>query len=239
VSLYFAQPSWQPTPGGYTRTAGRFVPDVAFSASPDHNAYMSCSSDNNSTQYGTMCASGFFSSGGTSGEQVFYPIGGTSASTPSFAGMLTLLVQKYRPLGPVNPTLYGLAANASTASVFNQKAFLNDITSGNNIVPCVVETTDPGCVGGTMGYTATAGYDMTTGLGSINGVALYAALAPPSAAATSTNLEAAPNPALLNGTTTLTAAVTSTTAGTITGNVTFTLGSKTLGETALSGGWRR
>ena len=63
VSLYFAQPSWQPTPANYTGLSGRFVPDVAFAASPIYDGYMNCSQDNNSTQYGTMCANGFFSSG--------------------------------------------------------------------------------------------------------------------------------------------------------------------------------
>jgi len=168
VSVYYAQPSWQPTPSNYTGAAGRFVPDVAFAASPDHDGYMTCSSGNNSTTTGTDCATGFLSS-----KEYWDVIGGTSASTPSFAGILALLVQKYGPLGPINPTLYGLAANPSTyATVFH------DVTSGNNIVPCLVETADPGCVDSVMGYTAVAGYDLTTGLGSINGGALYTALAP-------------------------------------------------------------
>ncbi len=43
VSLYY-QPTWpQPTPENYTGTIGRFVPDVAFAASPDHDGYMTCS----------------------------------------------------------------------------------------------------------------------------------------------------------------------------------------------------
>jgi hypothetical protein len=84
--------------------------------------------------------------------------------------MLTLLVQVYGKQGNINPTLYNLAKNATTyAKVFH------DITTGNNIVPCTTGTT--GCVGGEVGFSAETGYDLVTGLGSINGGALYEALA--------------------------------------------------------------
>jgi hypothetical protein len=42
----------------------------------------------------------------------------------------------------------------------------HDITSGNNIVPCQVGTTD--CTSGTYGYNAGTGYDLVTGLGTID-----------------------------------------------------------------------
>jgi hypothetical protein len=58
-----------------------------------------------------------------------------------------------------------------------------------------------------------------------------------SKAATSTGLSASTSPVMLNsGTETLTATVSSGTAGTITGTVTFTVNSKTLGTATLSGG---
>ena len=167
VSLYFPQPNWQPTPPNYTGVSGRFVPDVSFAASPMHDGYMNCSQDYNSTIYGTMCADGFFSSG-SGGNSVFFVAGGTSASTPSFAGILTLLAQKYGPLGNVNPTLYNLAS--THPSVFH------DITSGNNIVPCTlvsVLSSDIGCTTGSFGWDAQTGYDLATGLGSVDGYALY------------------------------------------------------------------
>ena len=58
-----------------------------------------------------MCANGFYSSGAGQ-NSVFFVAGGTSAGTPSFAGMLTLLAQKYGNLGNVNPTLYNLALSS-------------------------------------------------------------------------------------------------------------------------------
>ncbi|KAJ4422716.1 hypothetical protein N0V82_002613 [Gnomoniopsis sp. IMI 355080] len=76
-------------------------------------------------------------------------VGGTSASTPIFAGIVTLLNEARiaagkGPIGFLNPTLYA-----------NPDAF-NDITIGSN----------PGC--GTGGFNATPGWDPVTGLGTPN-----------------------------------------------------------------------
>ena len=96
VSQYYAQPSWQPTPEQLQPgRAGRLVPDVAFAASPNHDGYMTCSTGNDSTKTETTAPDGFLSSK----ELIWDVIGGTSAATPSFAGMLTLLVQKYGAQG--------------------------------------------------------------------------------------------------------------------------------------------
>ncbi|KAB5595344.1 Tripeptidyl-peptidase I [Ceratobasidium theobromae] len=75
------------------------------------------------------------------------PIGGTSASAPTIAGIISLLndvrlAKKLPPLGFLNPWLYALG-----------RFGLNDITQGNN----------PGC--GTPGFNATTGWDPVTGLG--------------------------------------------------------------------------
>jgi subtilase family serine protease len=224
VSTVYAQPTWQ---SGLIsgQTSWRMIPDVAFAASVDHNGYMICSQQDNSTQYGTMCASGTFYSSITGN---FFVAGGTSAAAPSFAGMLTLLTQKYGNLGNINPTLYGFAN--TNPSVFH------DITSGSNDVPCFVETSDPGCVFGMMGWPATIGYDLTTGLGSIDGGQLYNALGPSSVAGTATIVSVLPNPLTTGGTANLSATVTSTTAGTITGTITFKAGDTILSVVPLSAG---
>ena len=92
---------------------------------------------------------------------------GTSAAAPSFAGILAL-VNQYQELngvqtqsgqGNINPNLYSLAQN--TTGVFH------DITAGDNIVPCV--SAQPSCSTGTLGYSAGPGYDLVTGLGSVDG----------------------------------------------------------------------
>jgi pseudomonalisin len=76
--------------------------------------------------------------------------------------------------GNINPLLYALANGSSAASMFN------DITVGTNAMPCIVETGVTGCtvtgisnptpttVGLLSGYNATAGFDLATGLGSVN-----------------------------------------------------------------------
>ncbi|KAF9522419.1 peptidase S8/S53 domain-containing protein [Crepidotus variabilis] len=81
-------------------------------------------------------------------------VGGTSASSPTIAGVFALL-NDYRlstgktTLGFLNPLIYSTA-----------KSGFNDIKSGSN----------PGC--GTNGFTAGAGWDPVTGLGTPNFLAL-------------------------------------------------------------------
>ncbi|EJD43708.1 subtilisin-like protein [Auricularia subglabra TFB-10046 SS5] len=77
-------------------------------------------------------------------------VGGTSASSPTFAGVVALLndfriASGKAPLGFLNPLLYSSLVPG-----------LNDIVSGSN----------PGC--GTAGFTAISGWDPVTGLGTPN-----------------------------------------------------------------------
>jgi uncharacterized protein (TIGR03437 family) len=83
---------------------------------------------------------------------------GTSAATPVFAGMIVLLNQYEGSSGQgnINPNLYRLA----------QTNIFHDITTGNNIVQCVVGS--PNCTTGSFGYYAGIGYDPVTGLGSVD-----------------------------------------------------------------------
>jgi hypothetical protein len=141
ISNVFARPTWQTGPGVPNDNA-RHTPDVAFTASGVHDPYLII-------QTGTVV-----------------PTGGTSASTPFFAGMLALLnqyvvssgIQAHPGLGNINPRLYQLAQ--STRGVFH------DVTAGTNIVPCKMGT--PDCTTGRYGYNAGPGYDHVTGLGSID-----------------------------------------------------------------------
>ena len=98
-----------------------------------------------------------------------------------FAGMVVLLNQylvanggQSKPgLGNLNVLLYRIAQS-------NPAAF-HDVTSGNNIVPCIAGS--PDCVNGQLGYTAGPGFDLCTGLGSVDLAQLAsAALTKPAAA---------------------------------------------------------
>jgi pseudomonalisin len=128
ASLYFSQPAWQKGVSGMTAANGmRAVPDVAASASA-HDGYIIV--ENGSR----------------------YVISGTSAASPSFAGVMALAVQTKGGVGQgnANPSLYALL-NAS-------KNPFHPTPSGNNNVP------------GVTGFTASgASYNLATGLGSVDG----------------------------------------------------------------------
>jgi len=96
---------------------------------------------------------------------VLHASGGTSASTPAMAGVVALLnqYQKQNGLGNINPRLYQIAQAAP--SVFH------DVTGGDNIVPC--SQGSPDCTTGSIGYQAGPGYDLATGIGSIDATALF------------------------------------------------------------------
>ena len=151
VSRYYTpKPTWQFGVTGIPNDGARDQPDVALAAAAGHDPYLlclegSCVPDSN----------GFIS---------IFLIGGTSASSPSFAGIMALVDQQNGPQGQANYVLYRLAANQSSSScnasnVTSPPApacVFNDVTSGNNSVP------------GQPGFSAGTGYDLVTGLGSVN-----------------------------------------------------------------------
>lgn len=85
-------------------------------------------------------------------------VGGTSAATPVFASIMALVLQKVgQTQGLVNPALYALAYNQTYSG---GAAVFHDIVKGSNTVP------------GVTGYSAGPGYDMATGLGSVDAAQL-------------------------------------------------------------------
>jgi len=154
ASAKFPKPPWQTGPGVPADQA-RDVPDIALNASASHDFTVICSQ--------SSCVNGYRNI-----DTTFDVIGGTSVGTPQFAGILALLNQaKGSAQGNPNRQLYALAANSNTSWAFN------DITTGNNIITC---TTGPGCSNGSIGYSAGVGYDLATGLGSVDATALIDAL---------------------------------------------------------------
>ncbi len=258
ISVLFARPSYQtqaaaPTcdivgslpVSGITPSAMRQVPDVAFTAAGGQSQFplfIECTLDFTlGPLQGGEPSGDCTNTIGVSPEelQVVLAIGGTSASTPSFAGVVALAAQASGGrLGSINPLLYALPS-----SVFH------DVTAGNNEVLCTPGT-DPGCpTTGTAeyGYAATTGYDCASGLGSIDAtkfVTAIAALTP-----TTTTLAPVTGPLTEGTNVPLTATVESTgTTNTkpLDGNVTFTFQtylangnpdlSWTLGAAPLDGG---
>ena len=156
ASTLFSKPSWQ-SGTGVPSDGKRDVPDVALAADPNHDGYLLCATDPGATPPVPPCSNGFRDSSGN-----LNVAGGTSFGAPTFSGIVAILNQKTgSKQGNVNPTLYAIAA--STPSAFH------DITSGNNIVPCGTGTKDCPTTGALQyGFTAGAGYDQVTGLGTID-----------------------------------------------------------------------
>jgi len=224
-SIYFSKPTWQSGSDGV-----RDVPDVTITASAAHDGYLLCTN--------ASCANGI-----TNDNLI---AGGTSASAPVFAGIVVLLnqylVKNGLITGPglsnINPTLYHLAGSNPTA--------FHDITSGNNIVKCTPGTpaTYPPAqqcpAAGQFGYTASTGYDLVTGLGSVDAYNLVTGWS--TAVASTTTLGISPaSPVNFGTSVTLTATVTSSlSTQTPTGTVTFSdpskgkLGSATLNSSGTA-----
>jgi hypothetical protein len=180
----YPKPSWQTGSGDSVRD----IPDVSLFAANGLNA-----------SYYPICAEDADCQPVASDQQVqITGIGGTSASTPAFAGIMALVNEKYGRQGQADYVLYPLAAQFPNS--------FHDIAVGNNTVPCnttTVYTTDSnGNVTGTYApkqciavsspatvtdstygqtvegeisvdgtnpaYNAATGYDFATGIGTID-----------------------------------------------------------------------
>ena len=155
-SHVFARPSYQDTLPASSTTIGamRGVPDVAYNASSRTGVlvYDTAPGDAGS---GLICPSGDPCSSG------WYVVGGTSASSPQWAGLIAIADQiAGHGLGPINPSLYALASGP------NYGTYFYDVTTGNN-------QADPAI----PGYHATTGWDPVTGLGTPNAATVVPALA--------------------------------------------------------------
>jgi MYXO-CTERM domain-containing protein len=150
VSTLFAKPAWQ-AGSGVPADAQRDVPDVSMPAGGSHDGYVT-----------------YLSPPAVPGAAgLYFGYGGTSAGAPSFAGVLALVLQATggTGLGNANPMLYQIAAQLPGA--------FHDITTGDNVVPCTAGTKDcPASAPHQYGYSAGPGYDLATGLGSVDTAAL-------------------------------------------------------------------
>lgn len=158
VSQYWTAPAWQNAPGVYSSysqssfcgaTGGaicRETPDVSLNADPANGYLFYCSAE----------AAGCDSEGG------WYIVGGTSAAAPMWAAMMAMtnelsLRRGGFTIGFVNPLLYQIANNphAYTANFHTISGGNNDYDNRNH-----------------GSYPASSRYNMATGLGSYNALAL-------------------------------------------------------------------
>ena len=215
------KPTWQ-TGTGVPADTVRDVPDVSFSASNVNDPYIVCTPlevlnyPNDSGNTTSSCAGGI-----TSAINQNSAFGGTSASTPLMAGIAVLINQYLNGsstagLGNINPKLYSLATNSPSE--------FNDTPAGSNsTVKCTPGTPSGQPAGltcppaGTFGFSTTAGYDLVTGLGSVDANNLALAWAE-SLIVTTTTVVPSATSIPLGGSVTFTATVTPSSA---TGTVSF------------------
>ncbi len=153
----YPKPSWQ-VATGVPNDGKRDIPDVSLFAGNGFNGnfFMVCEADQTQNQFCT--ASNF---------NTFFPLGGTSGSTPAFAGIMAMVNQKIGSAqGNANAVLYPMAAS--------QPGAFHDVTSGTIAVLCASgspncnKTSSSDTYGILTGYNAGSGYDLATGLGSVD-----------------------------------------------------------------------
>ncbi len=138
----------------------RDLPDVSLFASNGFNGVIwpICSEEGDCTETNPFVNTTYVSG-----------VGGTSASAPAMAGIMALINQKYGPQGQANYVLYPLAAQFPTV--------FNDVAVGSNNVPCASYDVGYfiGCSKDTndsyysyQKYAATTGYDLASGLGTVD-----------------------------------------------------------------------
>ncbi len=178
----YSKPPWQ-SGAGVPRDGARDIPDVSlFAGNGMHfGFYVMCQMDANASTGGNVNSCGLAYDAYYTDFQAG---SGTSASAQVFAGVMALVNQRYGRQGNANYVLYPMAAkssascNSSTAPVTNSNCIFYDVTLGNNSVICQGGT--PDCSNATSGqygimvyagspaYPASGGYDLATGLGSVN-----------------------------------------------------------------------
>ena len=141
----------------------RLTPDLVLNAASGHDGTLYCGEG-----ICEISASGQMLDAGI--------VGGTSVAAPSMAGIQALINQANGGRqGSPNYIYYALAAaqynqsattcNASLGSAIGSSCVFHDITQGNNLI-CGTSTCS--AANGKMGFSAAAGYDLASGLGSVN-----------------------------------------------------------------------
>ena len=208
----YGKPSWQ-SGAGVPNGSLRDIPDVSLFAGNGYNGsfYVFCEMDANTSNTSSCDLSAPYLD--------FQGAGGTSASTQTFGGIMALVNQKTgQRQGNANYVLYPLAAKSGASCASNSvmaptasasSCIFYDVQVGNNSVAC--DASSPNCGNqsasgyGIMVYTnsatppvsvpawlTTAGYDLATGIGTVNAANLVNNWTSVSFNTSSTNLTISP-----------------------------------------------
>ena len=216
-SAGYPKPTWQQGGVITPNDAVRDIPDISLFSSDggandaNKSFYIICQSDQDPSG-GTGCN---LTTNTANANHDFQAVGGTSAATPTFAAIIALINQAKsitNGQGNANYALYNTysaakgAGNvcASAASPASTCVFY-DITKGNNSVACQGGTSHCSnsstsanqygilvTTGTTPAYSTSSGYDLATGLGSVNVGNLLTAWAIPGRTASSVTLNSLP-----------------------------------------------
>jgi hypothetical protein len=217
ASSIYPKPAFQSGVNGMPADGHRDTPDVSLFASNGQNNsfYIICQKD----------FTGANSCDLNSPFQNFEGVGGTSASVQAFAGVMALINQS-QATGPVpaprqgnaNYVLYKLYKNSPSkvctsnpAAAGNSTCVFYDVITGNISVACKGGTTNCsntstaanqfGVLGTAVApsFQATAGYDLASGLGTVNVANLATAWSTAGLTATTTTITASPSGTITHG----------------------------------------
>jgi hypothetical protein len=169
-STIYSKPGWQ-SGAGVPQDGKRDTPDLALFAaanSVSNSFYVVCSANHGSDCLAT--------------PPTILAVGGTSVAAPAFAGVMALVNQysvangRGAGQGNANYTLYALAARAgascTSSSSEASSCIFNDVVTGSNSVACSAKTNCGSSLvmvdGDNPAWETTAGYDLASGLGSVN-----------------------------------------------------------------------
>jgi len=179
ASRVYAAPDWQSAvgiPGSDPDSSSalghhRFMPDVSLPAAAQMGRGLAFCFSGDAAVNGCRLVSG----------------GGSAASAAIFAGIAARLAEKYGPQGNLAPNLYALARTEQGMTAKRESAFV-DVTEGGARLHCVVGSPDCAASGngsGKIGFGAGVGYDLVSGLGSVNAEVLVRDWATPQDTGTS------------------------------------------------------
>lgn len=162
----YPKPIWQ-SGTGVPADGRRDVPDFSLFAGDGANL----------VQYPFCAEPGDCVNTTSTGAVVLSSAGGTSIAASAMAGIQALVDQSTKSRqGLTNAVYYALAGKSGTTNTFR------DITTGSNAVPCLQSSAN--CILATLGpakgnyaesgYAAATGYDLATGLGSVDVAKLIA-----------------------------------------------------------------
>jgi|HubBroStandDraft_1064217.scaffolds.fasta_scaffold04996_6 subtilase family serine protease len=189
------KPVWQTGVPGIPNDGLRDQPDLSlFAANGVWGSFLvECMSDPN--QFGAPCTA--------QNDAVLEGGGGTSFASPAMAGIQALIDQKYGKQGNANYVYYALAAtqfaekgtkacdaSQTTGKLPAASCIFNDVTRGDMDIPCgqnakgnsydcyedgikIIGELSTSTSASEPAYPAAVGYDLATGLGSVNATRLF------------------------------------------------------------------